>query len=130
MIRNFDRATGDIVTSGEQFLRGRASTGAGIYHQLRMFFGEYFLDITDGLPWFQAVLGKNPQGVAEQAIKQAIITSPGVIALTSFSFNSDRDTRSITVDASVIDVNNELIRVLLEGNIVGENGDQLSLTVE
>lgn len=119
MIRNFDKKNGDLVTGGQSmFLYGRESTSSGIYHRLRMFFGEWYIDITDGVPWFQSVLGKKPQGVAEQAIKQAIITAPDVVAITSFSFDSDRLTRTITIDVSVIDVNNERFRVLLSGDIL------------
>lgn len=118
MIRNFDRSAGDIVTNGsDQFLRGKESTAAGIYHRLRMFFGEYFLDITDGTPWMQSILGKAPQDVAEAALKQRIITAPDVIAITAFSFDIDRLKRYITVDCTVIDINNAAVRFLFEGDI-------------
>ena len=136
MIRHWNVESGDLVTSGQDiFLYGRASTGAGIYHRLRMYFGEYFLDITDGVGWFQSVLGKKSQEVAEQAIKRAIITAPGVVALTSFQFTSDRLTRTITIDARVLDVNNETVRVILSGDVLSNSTDSpnvnsLSLRVE
>ena len=119
MIRNWDKDTGDLVTSGSaQFLTGRDDTAAGIYHRLRMFFGEYFLDITDGCPWFSAILGKAPQDVAEAALKQRILTAPGVVSITSFAFDIQRLTRQITVDCTVIDVNNQAVRLLFEEEII------------
>ncbi len=118
MIRKFDTDTGDLATSGEQFLEEQASTGAGIRHRLLMFFGEYFLDITDGSPWFQAILGKSPQGQAELALKQRIITAPDVVALKEFNFDSDRSSRKITVTATVLDVNSESISFVLDEDVI------------
>lgn len=118
MIRNWDRQTGRLVTSGDHFLQGRKSTAAGVYHRLRMFFGEYFLDISQGTPWFQSILGKNPQDVAEAAIKERIITAPDVVAITDFSFDMNSQERRIVVDATVLDINSEAVRILLDEDII------------
>lgn len=118
MIRKWDRDAGDLATRPDHFLDGRESTAAGVYHRLRMFFAEWFLDITDGTPWIQSVLGKRPQDVAEAAIKERIITAPDVVAITAFSFDMDNTTRRITVDATIVDVNNEAVRILLDEDIL------------
>ena len=102
MIRRF--ANGDIATSGRQFVEGAEGTGQAVFHRLRTFLGEYFLDITRGTPWFQGILGKAPQGVAEIAIKQQIITTPGVAALKQFSFEPDLTNRRIVVACTIIDL--------------------------
>ena len=118
-IRQWDRESGDIVTSGARvFLSGKEATAAGIYHRLRMFFGEWFLDITDGTPLFQSILGKADQQAAEAAIKQRIISAPAVVAITDFSFSSDRNSRRIVVDCTVLDVNNEAVQVLFNEDII------------
>lgn len=114
MIRAWDRDAGDLVTQGEHFLTGKEATAAGIYHRLRMFFGEWWLDLTDGTPWFQSILGKAPQDLAEIALKQRILSAPGVISIMAFSFQSDAQARHITVDCTVLDVNNEAVRILFE----------------
>lgn len=118
MIRNFDRTTGDLADQSTPFLEGRESIGAGIYHRLRMFFGEFFLDITDGTPWFQAVLGKKAQDTAEFAIKQRIATAPGVLQITRFTFDLDRETRRIRVDCTVLTTENELLDVLFNERVI------------
>ena len=119
MIRHWDREAGDIRTRGSrQFLTVQDSTAHGIYHRLRMFFGEHFLDIADGTPWLQTILGKSDPQTAEAAIKQRIITAPGVVAITSFRFDSDRNTRRITVDCTVLDVNNEAVRILFDEDVI------------
>ncbi|CUR48502.1 Phage protein [Alloalcanivorax xenomutans] len=115
MIRAFEN--GDIVTSGNQFLDGKEATGQGIVHRLRTFLGEYFLDVSDGTPWFQSILGKTPDGIAEAAIKQRILSAPDVVNITAFRFERDGTQRRISVDADVIDVNNEQVRVLLQEDL-------------
>jgi len=116
MIRRF--VNGDIATSGQQFITGPDATAQGIYHRLRTFLGEYFLDISDGTPWFDSVLGKAPQDIAEINLKQRILTAPGVVALTDFQFESDRRSRNVRISATVIDVNNQAVQVLMNEDIV------------
>lgn len=115
MIRAFEN--GDIVTSGNQFKTGKTATAQGIKHRLRMFLGEYFLDATDGTPWFQSILGKTPDGVAEISIKQRIITAPDVVAITSFEFNRNAQERSIEINAQLVDVNNEQVQLLFQESV-------------
>lgn len=114
MIREWNRDTGDLMTRGELFLTGKEATAAGIYHRLRLFFGEYWLDVTEGTAWFQSILGKAPQDLAELTLKQRILTAPGVVSITSFSFQADARERRITVDCTVLDANNEVVKVLFE----------------
>lgn len=114
MIRNF--VNGDIATSGEHFAKGKEATQQGVIRRLRLFLGEYFLDATDGTPWFEGVLGKTRQDFAEATLKRRIITAPGVIGISSFSLTLEPAERRITVQASVIDVNNEQLAVELSGD--------------
>lgn len=118
MIRNIDPATGDLAEQSTPFIYDKAFVGASIRHRLLMMFGEFFLDISDGMPWFQAVLGKKAQDTAEFAIKQRIATAPGVVQITRFNFDFDRDSRRIRVDCSVLSVYNETIDVLFDEEIV------------
>lgn len=118
MIRHWDRDGGDLVTRGEPFLTGKEATAAGIYHRLRLFFGEFWLDVTEGTAWFQSILGKAPQDLAELTLKQRILSAPGVVSITSFSFTTDAVTRRIVVDCSVLDVNHESIRILFDEEVL------------
>ena len=115
MIRAFEN--GDIVTSGQTFKTGKAATAQAIQQRLRMFRGEFFLDATDGTGWFQEILGKSPDGVAEASLKQRIISAQGVVNITQFSFKRDGDARSIQVESTVIDENNEVVKALLQEDI-------------
>lgn len=116
MIRNF--IDGDIVTSGQEFATGKEATRQSIIRRLRLFLGEFFLDATDGTDWFGAVLGKTRQDVAEATLKRRIITTPGVVGISEFSLTIEPIERRISVQASVIDVNNEQIQFTLDERII------------
>lgn len=114
MIRNF--VDGDIVTSGEHFAEGKEATRQGVIRRLRLFLGEFFLDATDGTPWFSGIFGKTDQDFAEAALKRRIITAPGVVGISSFSLTIEQQARRIVVQAEVIDVNNEQLLIELSGD--------------
>jgi hypothetical protein len=109
---------GDIKTSGVQFVDGQAETAAELRYRLRLFLGERFLDVRDGTPWFQQVLGKVPQDVAEVAIKRRILRSGRVLGLRDFRFTTDRDQRRITIDAQVLDRDSEVVRLQLDEDLI------------
>lgn len=52
---------------------------------LLFFMGEWYLDITDGVPYYQEILKKGPDQITvESVLKQAIIETPEVTKLLSF----------------------------------------------
>jgi len=56
----------------------------------RFFFfqGEWFLDPTAGVPWYQSILGvKNSDANVSAILQRVITTTPGVQSLLSFSLN-------------------------------------------
>lgn len=116
MIRNF--RDGDIVTSGQIFATGKEATRQSIIRRLRLFLGEFFLDATDGTDWFGAVLGKTSMDIAEATLKRRIIATPGVVGISEFSLTIEPKERRISVQASVIDVNNEQIQFTLDERII------------
>lgn len=116
MIRNF--VDGDIVTHGDHFATGKEATRQGIIRRLRLFLGEYFLDSTEGTPWFQNILGKTQADIAAASIKQRILTAPGVVGISRFEFDIDQKSRKITVFASLVDVNNEQFELFFKEEII------------
>lgn len=116
MIRNF--IDGDIVTSGVHFVRGKTATQQAIIRRLRLFLGEYFLNGTDGTPWFQRILGKNNPDVAEANIKERILNTKGVISISHFEFDFSPKTRVITIHAKILDVNNEQFDFIFREEII------------
>ncbi len=102
-VRKLDPITGDIVTSGVQFITEREEVAQTIATRLRLFLGEYFRDITDGTPWFESVLGKNkslPQ--TDAVLKRRIQQTEKVIQVLSFESGYNIDTREYSVNAEVL----------------------------
>lgn len=102
-VRRLDPDTGDIATSGQQFLTGVDEIAQTVKTRLQLFLGEYFRDITDGTPWFEQILGKGSSLEGkEAAIKNRIIRTDGVIQLTKFDTDFDIDTRKYTISAGIL----------------------------
>jgi hypothetical protein len=73
--------------------------GQRILTRLRLLQGEWFLDVTAGTPYGTQILGKNTQGLYDQAIKTVILQTPGVMAITQYS--SSLVARGLAVEALV-----------------------------
>ena len=115
MIRRFEN--GDIATSGLQFLEGAEATAQAVYHRLRLFLGEYFLNVDRGTPWYQLILGKAPLDAAEIALKRQITTTQGVAGIQDFDLTTDRVNRSLTVTTTIVHTSGQTATVVVEGEI-------------
>ncbi len=101
-VRRLD-STGDIATSGEQFITGTDEIAQTVKTRLGLFLGEYFRDITDGTPWFQSILGKGSSVANKEAqLRRRIVRTEGVIRLTKFETDFDVQTRKYTVNVSAL----------------------------
>lgn len=67
--------------------------------RLALWRGQWFLDVEEGTPWLQEVLGKRQ--AVEAVIRSRILETPGVRELTSFEAVFDPDTRRINVTATI-----------------------------
>lgn len=67
-----------------------------IKQRLWLFRGEWFLDTAAGVPWLQDILKKNPRRyVVEQALKRAIVETPGVDELLAFELEDPGVERTV-----------------------------------
>lgn len=102
-VRRLDSATGDIITSGDQFIDGRDEIAQTIKTRLRLYLGEYFRDIADGTPWFQYILTKDGTLESKDAIiKRRISQTSGVSQIMSYNADFDIPTRVYTIDCTVL----------------------------
>lgn len=102
-VRRLDDDTGDIVTSGQQFIGGQEEIAQTVKTRLALFLGEYFRDITDGTPWYEQILGKfSSLDTVESVLRVRIAATPGVIRLTSFNTDFDIDSRTYSVTAGIL----------------------------
>lgn len=93
-----------VVTGGDLVLTSDAQAGGtqpilqDIITRLRTFSGEWFLDTTLGVPYFQTVLVKAPDMTAvNTAFKDQILSTPGVRTLDQFSARLLPGTRVLAV---------------------------------
>ena len=96
-----EKVNNDIVIDNE----GSASVNSEIdsieqslRQRLNSFAGDYFLNLREGIPYFQQVLRKNPDPIIVDSIfKKAIINTKGINKLTSFNLDIDNSTRELNL---------------------------------
>lgn len=87
-------------TVGKPFLSNSPEAVAqAISTRLKLWRAEFFVDTSDGTPYNEEVLGKRSS--PEAAIRQRILGTPGVTAITAFSSAYDGNTRKLTITATV-----------------------------
>lgn len=67
--------------------------------RLQHLLGEWFLDTREGVPFFTEVYVKNPYLPRVASIfRRVILTTPGVLSLTVFTYSFDVSARHFTLD--------------------------------
>ena len=96
---------GDLMLIGGTFLltsdadaRGTNPVLQAIMQRLRMFQGEWMLDVTDGVPWYQQIFAKGARQVDIDAILQdCILKTDGVVQLTAYKSTLSPANRTLVV---------------------------------
>ncbi len=89
----------DVSTGALQVLSGGSEIAQKIGIRLQFFRGEWSLDTTVGIPYFQNLLGvKNPNmSTVRSLLLEAITSCPGVSSVSNFSLSYDGATRALSV---------------------------------
>nr|WP_318381260.1 hypothetical protein [uncultured Enterobacter sp.] len=69
--------------------------------RLALWYGEWFLDASDGTRYLQSVLGKHGADAYTLTLRDRITSTPGVVSLLSFDSVNDSNTRRVTFTATV-----------------------------
>ncbi len=100
-----DRTTGDVSIVGGDFIGITDPLDAAaqdLSQALHTYYGEWFLDLDIGVPYFQQILVKNPDGdIVDGVLKAAIAARPGVISIIGFDLNYNGATRKLTLTCAV-----------------------------
>lgn len=91
--------------NSQNFLSGVEAVAQAIYTRLKLFLGEWWMDINDGLPMWQSILG-SPSGEAnlravDNLIKTRIRETQGVDSIVSYTSTFDTNTRRYSFTAEV-----------------------------
>lgn len=67
--------------------------------RLQLWRNSWFLDIDEGTPWLQQILGK--RDVAEAVLRARILDTPGVQNIEEFSTIFDPDSRTLSITVTL-----------------------------
>lgn len=81
------------------YIDSSAAVAQAIQTSLNLFQGEWFLDITAGVPWYTQVVGYDTQALYDSLIKDKIKSVEGVLSIISYT--STLDTRARQLDIAV-----------------------------
>ena len=93
-------ATGDYTVGLPFYENSSQCVAQAILTRLKLWQGEWFLDTTDGTPWLQSILGRQ-QISPDVYIKNRILGTPNVTAITAYSGVYNAGSRSYAVSATV-----------------------------
>lgn len=97
-------ADGDYVYGHGQsdFLKDTPETvGQAVKTRLLLWLEEWFLDITEGTPWLQGVIGKHSEMTRETVLRTRILNTQGLTQITSYESVSDPDGRELNLSVSI-----------------------------
>lgn len=100
--------SGDLATSGVIWKDDKECIAQCIQTRLRLFLGEYFRDVSEGMPWFDKLDGSPgilckgyPMSQVESLIWMRIARTDGVLKILAFHADYDMAKRSLSVRATV-----------------------------
>lgn len=95
-----DTQTHDLlITDGDlSVMSNDGSIRQNLKQRLLLFLGEWFLDTTQGVPYYQYILVKNPNlDLVEATFKDVILSTPGILELDTFEFGYTAGTRQLQI---------------------------------
>ncbi len=95
-----DPSTGDVgVSQGLRFTPDLITyTAQRLFDNLCFFLNEWFLDLNEGIPYFEKIIGQKPDlPLVDTLYRRAILATVGVGAITNLKLDFDRATRILAV---------------------------------
>lgn len=71
--------------------------GQSVETRLLLWLGEWFLNIDEGTPFLQGILGKYSKSAADTTIQDRVLSTDGVTSIDNYESNIDVDNRAMTV---------------------------------
>lgn len=91
---DLDVVQGQLVLVGSQFNSQHREIEEHLEQRLRTLFGDWFLDTSLGIPYFEEVFQKPfNASVVESIFINEILATPGVVRLIEFNMEIDKGTR-------------------------------------
>lgn len=77
------------------------AVGQAVDTGLSLFKNEWYLNTDDGTPYFQGILGKYTQEMADTVLKDRIMQIQGVTSIAAYTSTKDGITRGLSAEASI-----------------------------
>lgn len=106
-----DPTTSDLLLENFdlQLVEGRDQIAQNLAIRLRFILGEWFLDITAGVPYYDDFFIKAPNQIRiESVLKEEILDTLGIDQILSFTSNFDAQRRIYSVTFSVSTIQGEI----------------------
>jgi hypothetical protein len=97
---NGDRVFGH--SQGDFLVNSPEGVAQCVLTRLKLYVGDWFLNTSDGTPWYTRVFGKRTESVRDAVIKARILGTPGVTGIVSYSSQVSRDLRHFSVQCQVL----------------------------
>lgn len=89
----------DLSTNDAEIIDGVDAIAQNLRIRYRFFLGEWFLDVRQGIPYYERILIKNPEFADVNAIlREVALTTPGVAEVDRFDSEFDGASRELRVD--------------------------------
>jgi hypothetical protein len=85
-------------------------------------YDEYFLNYTNGVPWYQSILGSRNTKNAELIFRKIALDVPGVISVIGLNTNTSngRTTVALTAEVQDGDYITSTVTTNISGQLIGE----------
>lgn len=112
--------TWKLVNGDLSIRNGRLQTVAGaeevkqrVLVAYRHYWEEYFLNVPDGVPWYEVILGSKDLRTAELILRRQGLEVPGVVSIVSFQLDFNNATRALNIYGvfEVLDLDENVVTV-------------------
>jgi len=86
--------------SSEFLVDSPATVAQAVKTRLLLATGEWFLNLAEGTPYSTEILGMGTQELYDQAIRERILSTPGVVSIDKYFSSLDAE-RHLAIDATI-----------------------------
>lgn len=84
-----------LVVAMIRLINSPEAVAQAVKTRFALWYGQWFLDKTEGTPWIQSVLGKQKPETYNLAIRKRILETRGVKSILSFNTTVNTTTRRV-----------------------------------
>jgi hypothetical protein len=90
--------------------------------RFKLWAGQWFLDLSAGVPWMTQVLGSGTKPLYDSVIRSTAAQTPGVVGIVNYS--SSVEGRALTINTTIVTLfSTSLLNLALFGTADSDNGN-------